>query len=64
MKRTVCKIYEKDIIQIIADHFNVGTEKVELMAHLRMIEIGSQGDEEEHFVTCEVELPANGCEGD
>lgn len=64
MKRTVCKLYEKDIIQIIADHFNVGTEKVELMAHLRMIEIGSQGDEEEHFVTCEVELPANGCEGD
>lgn len=29
------------------------------MAHLRMVEIGPQGDGEEHFVTCEVELPAN-----
>lgn len=27
MKRTVCKLYERDIIQIIADHFNVDTEK-------------------------------------
>ena len=59
MKRTVCKLYEKDLIQIIADHFNVDTEKVELMAHLRMVEIGPQGDGEEHFVTCNVELPAN-----
>lgn len=57
-KRYICEMDEEDVRKIIANHFDVDVEKVELRAHLKIIGCGPM-EREEHYVTCKVELKPN-----
>ena len=54
----VCEMDEEEVVQTIANYFNVSRDKVKLNVGHEVIGVGPM-ERERHYVECRVELPAN-----